>query len=1080
MNKLFTSKLIKSSSSTITRLLLFSLLFFSFSFNLKAQNKITGTIVDEQSQPIIGASIKVKGTTTGTTSDVDGKFSITVPNTRAVIVFSFIGYLTKEELVGAKKILNVTLSDDTKLLNEIVVIGYGQVNRKDLTGSIASVNIGDLAKAPVSSYADALAGRVAGVQVTSPDGQPGAEPTILIRGANSVTQNNSPLYVIDGFPIEDFNNNSINPSDIESIDVLKDASSTAIYGARGSNGVIIITTKKGTVGAPNVAYKTYYGIQSNTKKVALMSPYEFVSYQLDVDSIPSEGSSSLLIYDIYSKLRNPTGTKTLANYNVPGIDWQDQIFREAPMQSHDISMRGGNKDTKYSVSSSYLNQQGTLIASDFKRYQTRVTLDQTLNKQFKVGVNVNYSNIAATGSQISGQNTTSDAFLISAWRYRPVSATGDSNELLTSMQDPSLSALSATNYQWNPVFTRNNETRDRKTSLITANAFLDYAIRSDLKLKISGGVNSSIFRYEQFNNSFSRLGSTLSTQGNGGPNGSVTNTNSDNFLNENTLTYNKIIAQKHSLNVVVGSTIGLNKININGVGATLLPNENLGVFGLGQGTPQSVITARTQNTLASILGRVNYNYKSKYLATASFRADGSSKFVGDNVWGYFPSGSLAYHISEEEFLKNNKIISDVKVRTSYGVIGNNRVSDYASYALLGTGGSNSYSSNSTFLTGTYPLTLSNPLLKWETTKELDLGIDLGFLKNRIIVVADYYNKNTSDLLLSSQLPGSSGYSVAFQNIGSVQNRGFEFSLTTVNLDNKDFKWSSNFNISFNRNKILSLTSGQKSLTTITKWSGGNSIAASPSFEAKVGQPIGMFYGLKSDGVYQFGDFDATTNATTGVTTYLLKAGVPSANIDRTRIKPGFWKFKDLNGDLVVDANDLSTIGNPNPDFIGGFSNNFSYKGFDLNVFLQYSYGNEIMNVNRILMEGGGGTSSTKGANMFATYANRWSATNPSNDYSTAGAGGQAPSFYPSRVVEDGSFIRLKTVNLGYKFNPSLAKKMKLNELRLYMSAQNLYTFTNYQGLDPEVDAFRSALTTGLDYSAYPRAKTITFGLDITL
>jgi TonB-linked SusC/RagA family outer membrane protein len=1011
---------------------------------------------------------------------VDGKFSITVPNTRSVIVFSFIGYLTKEELVGAKKILNVTLSDDTKLLNEIVVIGYGQVNRKDLTGSISSVSMADLVKAPVSSYADALAGRVAGVQVTSPDGQPGAAPTILIRGANSVTQNNSPLYVVDGFPIEDFNNNSINPSDIESIDVLKDASSTAIYGARGSNGVIIITTKKGIVGAPKVAYKTYYGMQSNTNKIDLMSPYEFVRYQLDVDSIPSEGSSSLVIYDIFSALRNPTGTKTLANYNVPGIDWQDQIFRAAPMQSHDISMRGGNKDTKYSVSSSYLNQQGTLIASDFKRYQTRVTLDQTLNKQFKFGVNVNYSNIATTGSQISGQNTTSDAFLISAWRYRPVSATGDSNELLTSMQDPSLSALSATNYQWNPVFTRNNETRDRITSLITANAFLDYAINSDLKLKITGGVNSSIFRYEQFNNSFSRLGSTLSTLGNGGPNGSVTNTNSDNFLNENTLTYNKIIAQKHSINVVVGSTIGVNKLNVNGVGATLLPNENLGVFGLGQGTPQSVLSSRSQNTLASFLGRVNYNYKSKYLATASFRADGSSKFVGDNVWGYFPSGSLAYHISEEEFLKNNKTISDVKVRTSYGVIGNNRVSDYASYALLGTGGSNSYSSNSMFMTGTYPLTLSNPLLKWETTKELDLGVDLGFLKNRIILVADYYNKNTSDLLLSSQLPGSSGYSVAFQNIGSVQNRGFEFALTTINLNKKDFKWSSNFNISFNRNKVLSLTSGQKSLTTITKWSGGNSIAASPSFEAKIGQPIGMFYGLKSDGVYQLGDFDATTNTITGVTTYLLKAGVPSANIDRTRIKPGFWKFKDLNGDLVVDANDLSTIGNPNPDFIGGFSNNFSYKGFDLNVFFQYSYGNEIMNVNRILMEGGGGTSSTKGANMFATYANRWSATNPSNDYSTAGAGGQAPSFYPSRVVEDGSFIRLKTVNFGYKFNPALTKRMKLNEIRLYMSAQNLYTFTNYQGLDPEVDAFRSALTAGLDYSAYPRAKTITFGLDITL
>lgn len=1081
MNKPITQKLVITSKSTICRLLILSWLFLSLSFYAKAQSsaiKLTGTVVDVKGEQLIGVSVKVKGSAVATSTDANGKFSITVPNERSIVIFSYLGFNTKEELVGAKKILNVTLLDDTKLLSEIVVIGYGEVNRKDLTGSISSVNVADLAKAPVSSYVDALAGRVAGVQVTSPDGQPGAAPAIVIRGANSVTQNNSPLYVIDGFPIEDFNNNSINSSDIESIDVLKDASSTAIYGARGANGVVIITTKKGIVGAPKVTYKTYYGTQSNTKKMDLLSPYEFVRYQLDVDSIPAEGNSSLVIYDIYSALRNPTGTKTLADYNVAGIDWQDQIFRQAAIQSHDISVRGGSKDTKYSVTSSYFNQEGALISSDFKRYQTRFTLDQTLNKKFKMGLNVNYSNVSTTGSQISGQSSTSDAFLISAWRYRPISANGDLNELLTSMQDPSLVALSATNYQWNPVFTRNNETRDRKTSLLTANANIDYSITPDLKLKVTGGINTSILRYEQFNNSMSRLGSTLSTLGNGGPNGSVTNTNSDNFLNENTLTYNKIFLQKHSLNVVVGSTIGLNKINVNGVGATLLPNENLGVFGLGQGTPQSVVTARSQNTLASFLGRVNYNYKSKYLATASFRADGSSKFVGDNVWGYFPSGSLAYHISEEEFLKNNKIISDVKVRTSFGVIGNNRVSDYASYALLGTGGSNSYSSNSVFLTGTYPLTLSNPLLKWETTKEIDLGLDLGFLKDRITLVADYYNKNTSDLLLSSQLPGSSGYNVAFQNIGSVQNRGFEFALTTVNFNKKDFKWSSSFNISFNRNKVLSLTSGQNSLTTVTRWSGGNRIAASPSFVARIGQPIGMFYGLVSDGVYQYSDFNATPNGLGGFT-YLLKPEIPSSNITRSRIQPGFWKFKDLNGDLVVDVNDLTTIGNPNADFIGGFSNNFSYKGFDLNVFLQYSYGNEIMNVNRILMEGGGGTSSTKGANMFATYANRWSATNPSNDYAIAGAGGQAPDFYPSRIVEDGSFIRLKTLNLGYTFSPTLTKKMRINVLRLYMTAQNLYTLTNYQGLDPEVDVFRSALTPGLDYSAYPRAKTITFGLDIT-
>jgi len=1080
MNKLFTLKLVKLGKSTIAKLLIISCLVFSFSESVKAQNgklKITGTVLDNQGMGIIGASVKVKGTTTATSTDVNGKFAISVENSKSVVIISYIGFVTKEELVGTKKVINITLAEDAKLLNEIVVVGYGTVKRKDLTGSISSVNIADLSKAPVKSFDDALAGRVAGVQVTSPDGMPGAAPSIVIRGANSVTQDNSPLYVIDGFAIENFNNNSLNPSDIESIDVLKDASSTAIYGARGANGVIMITTKKGTVGAPVVRYNGYYGIQSNTKKMALMDPYEFVRYQLDVDSIPQNGDptgGSYQIYDIYSATLNPTGTKTLESYRVAGIDWQDEIFRVAPMQSHDISLRGGTKETKYSITTSYLNQDGTLIASSFKRYQSRFTLDQVLNKKLKFGVNVNYSNIINPGTKISGERTTSDAFLISAWRYRPVSATGDINELLNSAQDPSLIALSSTNYQWNPVFTRNNETRDRNTSLITANVNLDYTIIPDLKLRITGGINSSMFRYDQFNNSLSRLGSPQSTQGNGGPNGSITNTNSNNFLNENTLTYNKVFNQKHTLNIVAGTTIGLNKVKANGFGATLLPNENLGVNGLGQGTPQSITTTSSENTLASFLTRVNYNYKSKYLATASFRADGSSKFVGNNVWGYFPSGSVAYHISEEDFLKNNKVISDAKFRSSYGVIGNNRVSDYASYALLGTGGSNSYSSNSIFLNGSYPLSLSNPLLKWETTKELDFGLDLGFANQKVLLTADYYKKTTDDLLLSSQLPGSSGYSSAFQNIGSVENKGLEFSLTTINLDKKDFKWSTSLNISFNRNKVLSLTSGQTSLTTITSWSGGNSIAKSPSFVANIGQPIGMFYGLVSDGVYQYSDF----NLTSGV--YVLKPEVASANIDRTRIKPGYWKFKDMNGDLVVDANDQTIIGNPNPDFIGGFTNNFSYKGLDVNIFLQYSYGNKVMNINRILMEGGGGTSATKGANMFASYSDRWSGTNPSNDYSIAGAGGQAPSFYPSRVVEDGSFIRLKTVNIGYSFDKSLVKKIGLNGIRVYASGQNLYTLTKYQGLDPEVNAFASALTPGLDYSAYPRAKTITFGLDITL
>lgn len=1076
-------KIINQKTAIINKRIISFLLFSSFIFTLISASyaqstkvNITGTISDAQGEGIIGASIKVKGTTTAATADAKGNYKITVPNNKSILVFSSVGFVAKEETVGAKKIINVTLNDDSKLLSEIVVVGYGEVNRKDLTGSVSSVNINDLNKAPVKSFDDALAGRIAGVQVTSPDGQPGASPSITIRGANSVTQNNSPLYVIDGFPIENYDNNAINPADIESIDVLKDASSSAIYGSRGANGVIIITTKKGLVSSPKVNYRNYFGFQSNTGKVALMNGYEYIKYQLEVDSVYTAGlgATAYQIYDIKGP-GNPNGAKTLADYlNAPSIDWQDQIFRTAGQQNHDLSIRGGNKDTKYSFSGNYLNQDGTLIVSTFKRYQTRFTLDQNLNKQFKFGINANYSNTGTTGSQISGQRSTSDAFLISAWRYRPISSVSN-EELLSSMQDPSLVDISSINYQWNPVFTRNNEIRNRNTSQITANAYLDYSILKDLKFKVTGSINSRSLKYEVFNTSMSRLGSPLSTLGNGGPNGSVTNTNNNDFLNENTLTYNKIFNKVHKLNIVSGATFSVSRLNANGAGATNLPNEALGVAGLGQGTPQSISSLSSENTLASFLGRANYSYKSKYLATATFRADGSSKFVGNNKWGYFPSGSLAYRISEENFLKNNKIISEAKIRTSYGVIGNNRVSDYASYALLGTGGNDSYTSGNTFSPGTYPLTLSNPNLKWETTRETDLGLDLGLFKQRLSIVADYYNKETVDLLLSSQLPGSSGYTTAFQNIGSVQNRGFEFGITSVNFDKKNFKWSTSFNISFNKNKILALTSGQNQLLTTASWSSSNTIANSPGYIAKIGQPIGMFYGLKSDGVYQYSDFDQNTP---GV--YTLKAGISSTSVDRTKVQPGYWKFQDQNGDNLINVNDLTVIGNPNPDFIGGLSNNFSYKGFDLNVFLQYSYGNDVLNVNRILMEGGGGTGGTKGANMFATYENRWTPTNPSNEYAASGLGGSTPTFYPSRIVEDGSFIRLKTVNLGYNFSNDIIKKIKINNLRLYASAQNLYTLTKYSGLDPEVDGFRSALTPGLDYSSYPRAKTITFGLDITL
>jgi TonB-linked SusC/RagA family outer membrane protein len=1047
---------------------------------VSAQKKIiTGKVTDSNTgEPLVGASVTVGNSKTGAATKADGTFSVAVDATSKTLSFTYVGYATQQITIGATAVVNVKLIATSAANDEVVVIGYGSQRKKDLSGSVASVNIAELNKAPVKSFDDALSGRVAGVQVVSPDGQPGAAPTIVIRGGNSVTQDNSPLYVIDGFPIESFNNNSINPADIESIDILKDASSTAIYGARGANGVIMITTKRGKAGRPIVSYSNYFGTQSNTNKVKVMNGYDYLKYNLEVDSI-NNVSTDYTLFGIYHPTFNPTGVLSLNDYlNAPTIDWQSQIFKESTMSNHTISIRGGTNTSKYTLSGSVFDQSGNVIASGFKRYQMRMTLDQNINEKVKTGFNANYTNSKTYGTQVGGTFTTADALLVSTWRYRPVVPIGgNADALINNAQDESV--LTSTNYQWNPVLTATQQLNDRISNMLTANGYLEYSIIPELKFKATAGINSNFTEIDLFNTSLSRLGSPISTLGQGGPNGSVTNSKIINLINENTITYNKVFAKKHVLNVVGGFSVGQNTTSSNRFSALKVPNESLGVNGLAQGTAGPNVTNKSTNKMASGFGRINYSYDARYLASASYRADGSSKFLGDNVWGYFPSGSLAWHISKEKFLINNRFISDLKLRSSYGIIGNNRVADAAAYSLLATGAAGgglagSYAPNNNLINGTYPINLANPALKWETTEEKNLGLDLGFFNQRITITADAYDKKTSNLLLYASLPGTTGYASAYENIGEIQNRGLEFSISTQNVQRKNFTWNTSFNISFNENKVLSLTSGQQYLTSVVKWLSGNTIAAAPGFIAQIGQPVGMFYGLESDGVYQYSDF--TQNAAGA---WVLNQGMPYYGTAGTTVKPGSWKFKDQNGDGFIDVKDVKAIGNPNPKFIGGLSNSFTFGNFDLNIFFQYSYGNQILNANRILMEGGGGISTVQGANQFAAYANRWTPTNPNNEYARAGSTA-VPSYYPSRVIEDGSYLRLKTANLGYRFKMAKLKDMGISDFRLYVSGQNLFTWTKYSGLDPEVSSFpTSALTPGVDYSAYPRAKVVTFGLDIS-
>jgi TonB-linked SusC/RagA family outer membrane protein len=1017
---------------------------------------ITGKVTDETGLALPGVNILLKGTDKRTSTNADGQFQINIPDRTAVLVFTFIGYKPQEVAVGSATTLDVKMTSVPNALNEVVVVGYGGVSKKDITGAVGQVSMPDLQKAPVVSFDQALAGRVAGVQVSSTDGQPGSAISITIRGPNSLTQDNSPLYVVDGFPMENNNNNAINPADIESINILKDASATAIYGARGANGVIIITTKRGNQGNPVINYNGSYGIQKVTKKMPLLSPYEFVKLQLEID--PILGAANYLSPDT-----------TLDTYkNIAGIDWNSRIFQTSIMENHNLSISGGTAKSRYSISGSYINQNGVIINSGIKRYQGRVTLDQTVSDKFKVGLTANYGDVNSYGTVVNangGYTTTS--FMYNVWAYRPVQNVVSNVDISEALFDPTVSLTDI--YRVNPLIQAENELRKALSNSFYVNGYAEYAFTPNLKLRVTEGMNKSNGRNLSFNNSLTRSGSPDNPLGLG-INGSTLSSEVYDYSNENTLTYTKSFNKYHNLNVLALYSTQKDKSSLYGASAIQLPNESLGLSGLDEGVPSTIQAGSSEWLLQSFMARINYSYKSKYLLTLSMRADGSSKFAVGHRWGYFPSGALAYRISDESFMKSfKKVISDAKIRVSYGATGNNRVGDFAAYSKIFFAPAYGASfGNAVPKPGAVPSNLANADLKWETTRQFNIGLDLSLLQNRITFIGDYYKKTTSDLLLNATLPQLTGYDAAFKNIGKVSNSGIELSLTTINLaPASKFQWSSSFNISFNRNKVLALTQGQQVLSSTVS----SVFATNPSYIAKIGHPIAQFYGLLFDGLYQYSDFDKLSNGT-----YVLKASVPTNGTNRATIQPGYIKYKDLNHDGVINTSDLTIVGDPNPDFIGGFNNNFQYKGFDLSVFLQFTEGNQIINANRVTFEGR--AIYPANTNMFATYADRWSPTNTNTTIPVRG--GYGANYLASNIVEDGSFIRLKTISLGYSLPTNLLKHVNVKSARIYVSTQNLYTWTKYSGLDPEVSVRDGALTPGFDYSPYPRAFTMVFGFNLTL
>ncbi|TZF86279.1 TonB-dependent receptor (plasmid) [Pedobacter sp. BS3] len=1018
------------------------------------QNSISGQVTDEQGEALPGVSVTLKGGRIAAVTDNKGNYNIAGVPANAILVFSYLGFQPVERSAGVGKVINVVLKMKSTSLDEIVVIGYGTVKKGDVTGSVGQVNIQDMEKAPVISFDQALAGRIAGVDVSSDEGQPGEEGTnIVIRGGNSLTQDNSPLYVVDGFPMESPDNAAINPDDIESITVLKDASATAIYGARGANGVIVIETKKGKAGQPVINYSGSFGFQKVTKTMDMMSPYEFVKYQHELN--PSAAETRY-------------GTDLELYKNVKGYDWQDQIFHTAPTQIHNLSLRGGNAQTKYSVSGSIYNMEGVIINSGQKRYQGRAVLDQVINKRLKAGININYSSTTNHGQIASSGGSASSSYMYSVWGYRPITIGAiDDDDQDLNLEDELTDDVvdGSTDTRVNPIISAKNELRRRRSSTSNFNAYVTYNITPELTFKATGGLNLWMRRNDSFNNSQTSHGTPLLPRNIRGVNGSVGYTESNTWLNENTLTWKKTFNKQHSLDAVAGFTMQGNHSEGYGYNSQLISNEVLGMSGLDTGTPYNSTASISDNGLVSFLGRVNYSYKSKYLLTASFRADGSSKFPPQNRWGYFPSAAFAWRMKNEPFLKSSRVIYDSKLRFSYGLTGNNRVSDFAPLPALGQSYSYYYSfNNATPTPGITPTNMGNANLKWESTLQADLGYDISLFKSRVELTIDAYRKTTYDLLLNADLPFATGFSSVYQNIGKIRNQGLEFTLNTVNIRNRNFRWESNFNISFNNNKILELVDNQQNkLSTMTWESAWNSV---PLYIAEVGGPAAMFYGYVWDGVYQTSDFED------GV----LKKDMAYYGTDRGLIQPGDTKYKDLNGDGVITTADQTLIGRTLPIHSGGFSNNFSYKGFNLNIFFQWKYGNDVYNANRIIFEGN--VLNRYNLNQYASYVNRWEPDNPSNTLFRTG--GRGPTgYYSSREVEDGSYLRLKTVQLSYDVPARYSKLITAKNLSFNVTAQNLFTWTDYSGMDPEVAVRNTTLTPGFDYSAYPRARTIVFGVKAT-
>jgi TonB-linked SusC/RagA family outer membrane protein len=1090
------------------KLSLFLLLCFCFNLAWSQTRQVTGRVLsDSASVALSGVSVTIKGTTTTVITQNNGNFAITIPGgNNVVLTFTSIGYVAQDVSVGNKSVVNVSLTSSSSALSDVVVIGYQTVRRKDLLASVSSIGAKDLKDNTLTSAAEALNGRLAGVTATTSEGSPDAQIRVRVRGGISITQNNDPLYIVDGVQVE----NAlavIAPQDIQSVDVLKDAAATAIYGARGANGVIVITTKSGKPGRTVVTYNGFVGVRTLAKKLKVMSPYDYVTFQWERKRPNSTDSAS------FAQGFGSTWDTLNVYKNIEAIDWQEEVMgRTGITTTHNLSASGGSKKVTYNFGYTFNNEKPIVINSNFTRHIINLKGEYKISSRIKLGAGARYTfqdvvGAGVSSDKIEGTTGTSYARLRNAVKYRPFFP--DS----LGLDDPDPLVVNPGNgvALINPISLADAEYRRKRTDAYNLNANLTIQITKNLTFRSTIGYDKNDYIDKQF---WDSITSFSVNQGGGKPIARLDSVYKTVLNNSNVLTYSvKGFKNNHDFDILVGEeTYELRTDSRSGQFGTYpkhtshdnaFNQTNLGTVWTGY-----PIYNKSKYTNLSFFGRINYAFRDKYLLSLNVRHDGASKFASDKRWGTFPGGSVAWRVKREKFMENVSFINDLKIRVGYGKIGNNRIADYL-YLTTFNYGNAYYGLNAQQVNAYTQNSLANANLQWESLVNRNFGIDMSLFKGRLDLSVDIYNNSSDKLLLDAKIAPTFGFTSQLQNVGATSNKGFEVQLNGVVMRKSGgFNWNASFNISHNTQTVEGLALGQ------TEFAGGPAwgIAGQPNdYLVRVGSPVGSMYGWITDGFYGVSDFDYDL----ATTRYTLKSGVAEMRVPSSYVVPGALRFKDISGpagkpDGIIDDFDKTIIGNPTPDFSGGLNQQFSYKNWDASVFVNFSYGNDIYNANKIeftsaynvtsnLLDDMSGRWRTVDANgsviqrfqlvgaklyAFGAAPNVLAAANSNAKIwmpaglTNFGSGSGNFSYYPhSWAIEDGSFIRLNNVTVGYTVPFKSASA--ISKLRFYVTGSNLAVITNYSGYDPEVSVRNSGLTPGLDYSAFPKSRTFIFGVNAT-